>query len=275
MIPRANITAWRLCAPWPSNDQVEQDLVLSRALVSLYSSQIVAEEAVFRGGTALHKMLFTQPGRYSEDIDLVQRNPGPIGTLITAIRRTLDPWLGNPTWKQGKGRFTLYYAFETSFAPVSTRRVKIEINTREHFTVLGVEKHPYTVVNPWFTGTSNVAIYCFDELLGTKLRALYQRRKGRDLYDLWLALSRKEIRSDRIIECFQNYMSRDDLKVSRAQFEENLSSKLLNNAFLNDIRLLIPADVEYDTAIAAKIIQDKLIAKLPGKPWKGMASEQS
>ncbi len=107
------------------------------------------------------------------------------------------------------------------------------------------------------------------------MRALYQRRKGRDLYDLWLALSRKEIRSDRIIECFQNYMSRDDLKVSRAQFEENLSSKLLNNAFLNDVRLLIPADVEYDTAIAAKIIQDKLIAKLPGKPWKGMASEQS
>ncbi|MCK5785705.1 MAG: nucleotidyl transferase AbiEii/AbiGii toxin family protein [Candidatus Sabulitectum sp.] len=273
MIPRANITAWRSSAPWPSNDQVEQDLVLSRVLVSLFSSRVVADEAVFRGGTALHKMLFTRPGRYSEDIDLVQRNSGPIGKLITAIRSTLDSWLGDPAWKQGKGRFTLYYAFETSFAPVSTRRVKIEINTREHFTVLGIEMHPYAVVNPWFTGTSNISIYSLEELLGTKLRALYQRRKGRDLYDLWQALSVEEARPDRIIECFQSYISRDGLRVSRAQFEANLASKLLSKAFLDDIRLLIPADIEYNTAIAANIIQDKLLTRLPGNPWKGTASE--
>lgn len=47
--------------------------------------------------------------RYSEDIDLVQREVGPIGTLIDAIREALDPWLDAPRWKQGQGRFTLYY----------------------------------------------------------------------------------------------------------------------------------------------------------------------
>ena len=36
----------------------------------------------------------------------------------------------------------------------------------------------------WFTGAAKVLTYDLDELLGTKLRALYQRKKGRDLFDL-------------------------------------------------------------------------------------------
>lgn len=96
MIPRANITAWRKTAPWPDNSQVEQDLVITRALVELFARPTVAEQAVFRGGTALHKLFFFPPGRYSEDIDLVQRTAGPIGPLVDEIRAVLDPWLGPP-----------------------------------------------------------------------------------------------------------------------------------------------------------------------------------
>ena len=99
MIPRANITAWRTGAPWPDNAQVEQDLVLSRALVSMFERPAVAEQTVFRGGTALHKLFFEPPGRYSEDIDLVQRDAGPIGELVKPIREALDSWLGMPNWK--------------------------------------------------------------------------------------------------------------------------------------------------------------------------------
>lgn len=266
MIPRANITAWRAIAPWPSNEQVEQDLIISRALVNIFSNRIVAEQAVFRGGTALHKLFFREANRYSEDIDLVQKEPGPIGELINAIRNTLDSWLGSPTWKQSKGRFTLYYIFETTYAPASTRRLKIEINTREHFSVLGIRALSFAVDNPWFTGTADITIYHLEELLGTKLRALYQRRKGRDLYDLWLGLQKTELESRRVIECFLEYMKNAGLSVSRAQFEANLSGKLASSSFLDDIRLLIPADRKYDPAVAAKIVLDELIAKLPGKP---------
>ncbi|MBU1743247.1 MAG: nucleotidyl transferase AbiEii/AbiGii toxin family protein, partial [Proteobacteria bacterium] len=103
MIPRANITAWRSVAPWPDNAQVEQDLVISRALVEMFRHPVVADQAVFRGGTALHKLFVQPPGRYSEDIDLVQREGGPIGPLANAIREMLDPWLGQPKWKVGEG----------------------------------------------------------------------------------------------------------------------------------------------------------------------------
>ena len=123
MIPRAAITAWRKIAPWPDNTHVEQDLILSRALVEIFSRPGVAEKAVFRGGTALHKLFFDPPGRYSEDIDLVQRDAGPIGHLVNEIREVLDPWLGTPKWKAGHGRFTLYYRFDTTFTPVVRMRV--------------------------------------------------------------------------------------------------------------------------------------------------------
>lgn len=54
--------------------QVEQELIICRALVDMYSHQPLAESLVFRGGTALFK-LHLSPARYSEDIDLVQKRP--------------------------------------------------------------------------------------------------------------------------------------------------------------------------------------------------------
>lgn len=271
MIPRANITAWRTHAPWPSNEQVEQDLVLSRGLVAMFSHELTVNQVVFRGGTALHKLFFGPPRRYSEDIDLVQRDAGPIGASINAIRETLDPWLGNPAWKQGKDRFTLIYRFETSFAPVSTMRLKIEINTREHFSALGITKRSFAVDNPWFAGVVELPVYHLDELLGTKMRALFQRRKGRDLYDLWLGLQSAETDGNRVVECFRRYMEHEGRAVSRAEFEANLDAKLKSGAFLGDTRLLIPTDVEYDPINAGEAVRNELIARLPGEPWKGPA----
>ena len=269
MIPRANITAWRAQAPWPTNEQVEQDLVLSRALVAMFSHGVVADRAVFRGGTALHKLFLGAARRYSEDIDLVQRVAGPIGELIDTIREALDPWLGAPRWKQSKGRFTLYYRFETTFAPVSTRRLKIEINTREHFSALDLTRRPLAVDNPWFRGAALIPLYQLDELLGTKMRALYQRKKGRDLYDLWLALQSEEVNRDRVLRCFERYMGNDGAMVSRAVYEENLTLKLRSDAFLEDIQLLIPGDAEYDPLAAAAAVQTELVARLAGEPWRG------
>ena len=79
MIPRMNIIAWSAKAPWADMRQVEQDLIISRALVELFADPMLARELRFRGGTALHKLHLTKPLRYSEDIDLVRTEAGPIG----------------------------------------------------------------------------------------------------------------------------------------------------------------------------------------------------
>ena len=99
MIQRAYITEWRTKAPWPLDEQVEQDLIVSRALVNLYSEEELRREVAFRGGTALHKLFLQAPARYSEDIDLVQIEAGKIGPVMDAVRRALDSWLGEPQWK--------------------------------------------------------------------------------------------------------------------------------------------------------------------------------
>jgi hypothetical protein len=93
VIPTAFLQAWSMKAPWPDLRQVEQDLIICRALCELFNAPTLAGKIAFRGGTAIHKLLFKQPLRYSEDIDLVQAHPEPIGGTVDAIRAALS-WLG-------------------------------------------------------------------------------------------------------------------------------------------------------------------------------------
>lgn len=273
MIPRAHITAWRTSAPWPENEQVEQDLLLSRALVELFSDSSVADGLAFRGGTALNKLFVGPPCRYSEDIDLVQLRAGPIGPLMDAIRERLDPWLGTPRYKRSHGRVTLYYRYQSTFEPVQRMRLKVEINTREHFSVRGIVRHVFEVRSRWFSGSAPISTYQLEELLGTELRALYQRRKGRDLFDLWNAQRRTAVDAGRVVECFHRYLDHVGFRVSRAEFEANLAGKLSDPRFLDDIAPLLAPGSPWDVEDAARYARDELLVRLPGDVWRGEAGE--
>jgi len=112
MIPEIFIQEWRQKIKWKSLAQVEQDLVISRALIELYNEPHIKESLVFRGGTALNKLFINPPSRYSEDIDFVQKYPDSIGKTIDAIRDLLRPWLGNPVWKITERSAKLIYKYE-------------------------------------------------------------------------------------------------------------------------------------------------------------------
>jgi predicted nucleotidyltransferase component of viral defense system len=254
---------------------VEHDLVLSRALVELYSIPLVAREYAFRGGTALHKLILESPARYSEDIDLVQLEARPIGEFMTAIHDRLDAWLGPPRTRQGPGGVKMLYHFDSEIDPAGRRRLKIEVNTREHLTVLGVDRREYAISNPWFEGEANVTTYRVEELLGTKLRALYQRNKGRDLFDLAHALSSACLFPARIIECFLRYMEHGGTTVSRAEFEANLAGKANDHSFAEDVRPLLAHGTPWDSAKALGTVTSKLVSRIPGKPWKGEGDGES
>src|ERR1700683_2783154 len=139
MIPGASIIAWRSRAPWSTSAQTEQDLILSRAIIEIFSDPFLRERLAFRGGTALQKVYLKEPVRYSEDIDLVQRLAEPIGPVVNAIREKLDVWLGKPKWELSRANASLVYRFESEIAPVESLRLKVETNTREHFSVLGYQ----------------------------------------------------------------------------------------------------------------------------------------
>lgn len=265
MIPRDFITAWRKAAPWVQDALVEQDLVISRALVDIYSRPVLAKALAFRGGTALYK-LHLPPARYSEDIDLVQTAPGAIGTVIDDLRSVLA-WLGEPARKQNEGRVTLTFKFSSEDAPPLPLKLKVEINTREHFAVYGHTDVAFAVDSRWFKGSARIRTFTLDELLATKLRALYQRKKGRDLLDLDLALQRSDVDAARIVGAFQKYMEHEEHPVTRAMFEKNLAEKLADDRFTADLGPLLAAGYTWEpTAAAARVAG--LVARLPGAAWK-------
>ncbi len=266
MISNAYIKEWRNSAPWPKNDQVEQDLIISRALVEIFREPLAAENLAFRGGTALYK-LYMPPVRYSEDIDLVQVHPGPIGLLMDALKEVLNPWLGDPKRKQSEGRITLIYRMTAeSGLPL---KLKVEINSREHFSVLGLEKRNLDIRSRWFSGSAPVLTYRLDELLGTKMRALYQRKKGRDLFDLWQALTATSANLQSVVNCFLHYMEQEGHKISRAAFEQNLIGKLNDATFTEDVQPLLITGTVFDFRKAAEQVMNQLLPLMPGEPWQG------
>ncbi len=263
MIPRDYITAWRQHVPWVDEAQVEQDLVISRALVEIFSRPLLHEALAFRGGTALYKLHLKPVARYSEDIDLVQTRAEAAGPMMDELRRVLNPWLGEPAYRQSAGRVTFSYRFTSEGLPPVTLKLKVETNTREHFSVYGLSIVPFTVKSPWFAGDCQIQTYDLNELLGTKLRALFQRAQGRDLFDLATALHSGKADPARIVEAFAAYMKHDGTSVSRQVFERNLAGKMKDAEFTADIGPLLAAGHEWNIATAAAEVSDQILALLP------------
>ena len=71
MIDKASIMAWNEFVPWSDLAMVEQDLIISRALVDIFSDDFLREQLAFRGGTALHKLYLFPQIRYSKDLSLI------------------------------------------------------------------------------------------------------------------------------------------------------------------------------------------------------------
>ncbi len=269
MIPQAYLQEWSAKAPWPDLRQVEQDLVICRALCDLFNAPTLAGKIAFRGGTAINKLLFRQPLRYSEDIDLVQIQSEPVGTTVDAIREALA-WLGKCNRNQAGHSMHLVFRFAPEVAPDTTLRLKIEINTREHDNLFGVKKYPFEVVNGWHQSKAEIASFEPEELFGTKLRALLQRRKGRDLFDLNEGLKQLPLEPQKLIACFDHYLALEGNAISRAEAEQRMLEKLTRN-LTEDIDPLLPTGVRFTDADAIEAfsrVWTELVARIKGDAWK-------
>lgn len=262
MIPQLHILEWGKHVPWKTNEQIEQDLVICRALVEIFSDDFLAERLAFRGGTALHKLYLHPQPRYSEDIDLVQIKSEPIKKTIDVLRERLK-FLGTPIVKQKQNNNTIVFRFESEIEPKYRLKLKVETNCREHFSELGWEKKVFSVKSGWYSGSCKLTTYKLEELLGTKLRALYQRRKGRDLYDLYKALTNSTLDKKALISCFNRYMTfAVGQSPSQKEFLKNMELKLKHPEFLADILMLLRPDENYDQEAAYELVKTELIERI-------------
>ncbi len=241
-------------------EHIEQDLVISRVLVDLYNHPHVKDTLVFRGGTALNKLFIHPPARYSEDIDFVQKNPDPIGKTIDAIRELLKPWLGDPNWKITQRSAKMIYKYKSINKTLA--KLKIEINTTEHFQVLPLKTVPFSMDAVWFKGSASIITYEMDELIATKLRALYQRRKGRDFFDIWYVTECDLINLDRVLEIFYQYCRYSNVNITGEAFLKNLELKKNHRDFRMDMSVLLSSKLRWNFNEAYDFVVEKVISKM-------------
>ena len=274
MIPAQNIVAWGNVVPWSDQRQVEQDLIISRALVEIFSDEMLRNTLRLRGGTALNKLHFPTPLRYSEDIDIVRTSTGPIGSILDRLRTVLEPWLGRAQFYQSPIAPKLRFRVEAEDGGGVPIRLKIEINTREIEAFDPPAALLLEVENSWYSGAVAIPTFSSEEMLATKLRALLQRDKGRDLYDLAHGIEVFEgLDVDRIVETLGRYVGLSGQAISRAQAQERMFAKLANPRFLLDMRPLLPAAqadalTEERTAESFRRVFTTLVDRLPGAPWR-------
>lgn len=112
-------------------------------------------------------------------------------------------------------------------------------------------------------GSCQLISFQIEEMLGTKLRALYQRKKGRDLFDLYHALNKLDIDTEKLIYCFKEYMKFSvNRPPTRKQFLRNMEDKLKDPDFEGDIFALLRPGTEYNQDEAYQRIRKELIEKI-------------
>ncbi len=260
MIPNRYVEEGWEYTPWQFLPMIEQDMIISRALVELYSHPNIRENLIFRGGTALNKLFMNPAARYSEDIDLVQLKAEPIGSTIDIIRDLLSPWLGEPKRKLTERSAKLLYSYQAIGGVPA--KLKIEINTTEHINVLPIQTIPFSIKSNWFNGSCNISTYSLEELLATKLRALYQRRKGRDLFDLWYILKDTNVDIHKIIHIFNEYCRINSTLITRELFLDNLLQKREHEDFRYDMNALLPSSTQWDFETAYAYVVNNIIKEL-------------
>ena len=238
-----------------------------------WAKGFLKEELLFRGGTALNKLHFPEPYRYSEDIDLVRTTKGPIKPILDHVRETLEPWLGVAAYQQSAVAPKLIFRAQAEDGGAAALRLKIEISTGETDTYDEPRSMTYGVDNPWFTGRAEISTYSREEMLATKLRALLRRQKARDLFDLAHAIAVFDgLDTRRVVDIFHRYLALQEFSISRAQAEQRMFAKLAKLGFVADLRPLLAApEAERLTDKAvneafANVFTD-FIAHLPGNGW--------
>jgi predicted nucleotidyltransferase component of viral defense system len=192
--------------------------------------------------------------------------------LLDRIRETLEPWLGRASFDQSETAPKLRFRAEAEDGS-GIIKLKVEVNTREIRAFDPPQTIRYEVENPWYTGGADMATFSREELLATKLRALLQRNKGRDLLDLYHALEAfQDLNTTRLVECFGLYLDGGGTPISRAQAEQRMFAKLAAKRFMTDIRpLLAPEEAakltDATTRLAFATVFDKLITAISGEPW--------
>lgn len=177
-------------------DYAEKDYVNSWVLYGIYSTEF-GDDLLFKGGTALSKLYFPEVWRFSEDLDFTVDGQfsGTKADLrdaldVTSRRSGIEFWIEEYYEGTDEGYPTYYAEAEIQYRAMFDHKNTTELNLMgdEIVSAAPVEHtHGFQDIVP-FTLQS----YSLAELVGEKLRTIYQRSRGRDYYDLYRVVTGDE-----------------------------------------------------------------------------------
>jgi predicted nucleotidyltransferase component of viral defense system len=192
---------------WGLAEQVvEKDYVLGWVLWGIGSDPHLADRWVFKGGTCLKKC-YIETYRFSEDLDFTVLPGAPVepDDVLPLLHRVLgrvgeesgiDFSVQQPRFRlrpsglASEGR--VYYRGPRQTPGAAS--IKIDLSADERVVrppVLRPIAHPYPDGLP---GAGTVRCYSFEEVFAEKLRAMGQRGRPRDLYDIVNLFRRNDLR---------------------------------------------------------------------------------
>ena len=280
-LTQRDILAHQQQVPWPNLRQIEQDLLLCRAMTALFDDGFLKTQVAMRGGTLLHKVHLAPASRYSEDIDLVVIGDRPDEHVRKAINRVLLGVLGRPTssaWqavklavrnavKPSKVLRVIYRVPSVTDPRGTPLEIVIEANVTERKSYRPISLLPFSYLFRDEMVATTVNGFEIHEMLGTKMRALFQRRRGRDLFDLYWALTEAgtPVNPAEIIELFLYYLQQEGTVATRDEFIGLLQSHLNDRGFLTDMNALLRTGIAYDPIAAGDYVIGSLLKLLPEK----------
>ena len=241
---------------------VEKDYVLGWILAGIYQDEVLANDWIFKGGTCLKKCFF-ETYRFSEDLDFTLKDPVHLDTkFLAASFAQIAEWVYEQTGIElpaDRQEFDVYanprgnpscrgkipYRGPITPRGKSIPNIKLDLTADEHLVLAPVHLpiyHPYSDVPE---DGIYVTAYAYEEAFAEKVRALAERTRPRDLYD--------------VINLYRN----TDARPSPAALRDVLRQKC---EFKGIPTLLAPADLEPHRADLAGAWDHMLGHQLPALP---------
>jgi len=186
---------------------MEKDYALTWVLKAIYTNQLLSEAMVFKGGTCISK-IYAENYRLSEDLDfsIYKNKQLSLETLISELKKSFEqikkegsPELSVKNYEQQSNQGYMSVKIRYIGPLAHPGEIKLDVSLKEH--VIYASEH-LSLKDQTYKEISNFKIHCYSiyEVVAEKTRAILQRGKTRDYYDVWMLMTNREFKRKILME---------------------------------------------------------------------------
>ena len=279
MISQEGLDHWNNVVAWDINIEVEQDLVLACFIVEAANDPLLSQAVVLKGGTCLNKIWLDHPWRYSEDLDYQLAHDSDIKEITKALQRIGDGF-GFSRINHDSNVWLAHVFMVDQSLEGDRLRIKVDVEKKPLHLEASVSQKEFQVDNPWFRGNASVLSISSQEILASKVIAIYQRRQPRDLFDIWAALRTELVAMEDIAAAFERYRPLNPEHWTSRQAARSLIERINEQEYISNLKYLARhAPIKYDLAqnihMAVELIDLCAEATQTERSWKRVLKKGS